>query len=245
LLSGFLRLLYKTPVRDAHCGMRAVRHDVLERLELRSTGMEFASEMVIRASRSGVPTAEIPIQLHPREGESKLAPFRDGWRHLRMMLVYNPTFLFLVPGLVLLFLGTAIMCLVFADVSILGHGLYLHALIGGSMFVIVAMQLLGFGLCGRAYGVFQLGDRDPWLEAMGRRWRLEHGLVAGVLVGFIGLVIESVILGQWIARGLGNLAEERLAVLAATLVIVGTQIFFTAFLLSIIGLRRRDVAERR
>jgi len=243
LLSGFLRLLYTTPLRDAHCGMRAVRRDVLPTLELRAAGMEFASEMVIRASRSGVAMSEIPIQLHPRGGDSKLSPFRDGWRHLRLMLVYNPTFLFLIPGLVLLGLGTLIMLLVFARVSILGHGLFLHALLGGSMFVIVALQLLGFGLCGRAYGVYQLGDRDPWLEKMQGRVRLEHGLIVGALVALAGVVIESVILAQWIARGLGSLAEERLAVLAATLIIAGTQVFFTSFLLSVIGLRRRDLSD--
>ena len=244
LLSGFLRLLYKTAVRDAHCGMRAVRRDVLPTLELRSTGMEFASEMVIRASRSGVHTSEIPIQLHPRGGESKLSPFSDGWRHLRLMLVYNPTFLFLIPGLVMFALGAVVMLLVFLRISILGHGLFLHALLGGSLLVIVATQLLGFGLCGRAYGVYQLGDRDPWLEKLQQRYRLEHGLLAGGLVAVSGLVIETIIVAQWIARGLGNLAEERLAVLAATLVIAGTQIFFTSFLLSVIGLRRRDRDEQ-
>ena len=240
LLSGFLRLLYKTPVRDAHCGMRAIRRDQLESLDLQSSGMEFASEMVIRASRGGIPTAEIPIKLHPRGGESKLSPFRDGWRHVRLMLVYNPTFLFLVPGLVLFALGVVIMLLVFAHVSVLGHGLYVHALIGGSMFVILATQLLGFGLCGRAYGVYQLGDHDPWLEKVQSRFRLEHGLATGALVALTGAAIEGIILAQWIARGLGSLGEERLAILAATLMIAGTQIFFTSFLLSVIGLRRRD-----
>ena len=115
----------------------------------------------------------------------------------------------------------------------------LHTLIGGSLLVVVATQLIGFGLCGRAYGVYQLGDTDPWIERMQRRLSLEHGLVTGALVALVGLSIEGVIVGRWIARGLGSLAEERLSVLAATLVIVGTQIFFTSFLLSIMGLRRR------
>jgi len=239
LLSGFLNLLYRTPVRDAHCGMRAVQANVLSTLGLRSTGMEFASEMVIRAARRGVAITEIPIQLHPRGGESKLSPFRDGWRHLKLMLVYHPTFLFLVPGLVMFALGSLIIIGVFAHLSILGHELLLHTLIGGSLLVVVATQLIGFGLCGRAYGVYQLGDTDPWVERMQRRFSLEHGLIAGASIAVVGLAIEGVIVGRWIARGLGSLAEERLSVLAATLVIVGTQIFFTSFLLSIMGLRRR------
>ena len=98
LLSGFLNVLHRTNVRDAHCGMRALRRDVVPILNLRTVGMEFASEMVIRATREHLDVREVPIALHPRVGTSKLSPFRDGWRHLRLILVYNPTFLFLVPG---------------------------------------------------------------------------------------------------------------------------------------------------
>lgn len=243
LLSGFLNLLYRTPVGDAHCGMRAASSETLQALDLQSTGMEFASEMVIRAARKGVRIVEIPIKLHPRGGESKLSPLRDGWRHLRLMLVYSPTFLFLVPGIVLSALGALIMLLVLAHVSILGHALLLHTLIGGSLLLVVGSQLIGFGLCGRAYGVYQLGDRDEWLERMQGRFHLEHGLLLGFLVAITGVVLESVIVGRWIARGLGTLAEERLAVVAATLVIVGAQIFFTSFLISIMGLRRRDAGR--
>jgi glycosyltransferase involved in cell wall biosynthesis len=239
LLSGFLNMLYKTPVGDAHCGMRAVRRDVLRTLDLHSTGMEFASEMVIRAVRKGVPISEIPIELHARGGKSKLSPFRDGWRHLRLMLVYNPTFLFLLPGAAMLALGALVMLLVFAHVSIVGHGLFIHALIGGSLLVIVGTQLLGFGLCGRAYGVYQLGDPDPLLQRIQSHVRLEQGLAIGSLLTLAGLVIEGIVVGKWIARGLGDLAEQRLAVLAATLVITGIQIFCSSFLLSIMGLRRR------
>jgi glycosyltransferase involved in cell wall biosynthesis len=240
LLSGFLNLLYRTPIGDAHCGMRAVRRETLRTLDLRSTGMEFASEMVIRASRSGIRMTEIPIHLHPRGGESKLSPFRDGWRHLRLMLVYNPTFLFLVPGVILFALGALIMLLVIAHVPVFGRHLYLHTLLVGSLLVVVGAQVIGFGLCGRAYGVYQLGDPDPWLERMQRRVGLEHGLLAGAGVAIVGLVIEAVIAIKWLAGGFGSLAEERLSVVAATLVIVGLQVFFTSFLLSIMGLRRRD-----
>jgi glycosyltransferase involved in cell wall biosynthesis len=240
LLSGFLNLLYRTPVRDAHCGMRAFRRDTLPALDLHATGMEFASEMVIRAAKAKLAIRELPIALHPRGGESKLLPFRDGWRHLRLMLVYNPTFLFLVPGLLMLAAGSLVMALVFARVSIVGHALYLHALIGGSMLTIVGLQVIGFGLCGRAYGVFHLGDRDRWLERMQLRFKLEHGLLAGSALALAGLAMEGVIVSKWLDRGLGSLSEERLAVLAATLVIVGLQVFFTSFLLSILGLRRRS-----
>ena len=108
ILSGFLNLVYRTPVGDAHCGLRAIRRDALPKLDLHSTGMEFASEMVIRAVRADLDIREQPISLHVRGGESKLSPLRDGWRHLRLMLVYSPGFLFLIPGAVMVVAGVLI-----------------------------------------------------------------------------------------------------------------------------------------
>jgi glycosyltransferase involved in cell wall biosynthesis len=240
LLSGFLNLLFRTPIRDAHCGMRAVRRDVLPVLALQATGMELASEMVIRAARGGLEIRELPIALHPREGESKLSPFRDGWRHLRLMLVYHPNFLFLFPGAFVGATGTVLMALVFARASLFGHLFLIHTLIGGSLLLVVGTQLVGFGLCGRSYAVFQLGDRDPAFERFGSRVRLEHGLLFGLALIVAGLGVGGVVVGHWIARGLGSLAEERVTILAATLLIVGVQVFFTSFLLSLLGLRRRS-----
>lgn len=240
LLSGFLNLLFRTPIRDAHCGMRAVRRDVLPVLALQATGMELASEMVIRAARGGLEIRELPIALHPREGESKLSPFRDGWRHLRLMLVYHPNFLFLFPGAFVGATGTVLMALVFARASLFGHLFLIHTLIAGSLLLVVGTQLVGFGLCGRSYAVFQLGDRDPAFERFGSRVRLEHGLLFGLALIVAGLGVGGVVVGHWIARGLGSLAEERVTILAATLLIVGVQVFFTSFLLSLLGLRRRS-----
>ncbi|MGZ4413767.1 MAG: glycosyltransferase family 2 protein [Gaiellaceae bacterium] len=239
LMSRFLNLLFRTPIRDTWCGMRALRRDVLPVLALQATGMEFASEMVIRAARGGLDIREVPIALHPREGESKLSPLKDGWRSLRLILVYHPNFLFLFPGALVGAIGALLMALVFAGASFLGHGFYLHTLIGGSLLVVVSTQLVGFGLCGRAYAVYQLGDLDPGFERIGSRIRLEHGLLLGLAIIAAGLAVGGVVVWHWIARGLGSLAEEQITVLAATLVIVGVQVFFTSFLLSLIGLRRR------
>jgi len=238
VLSGFLKLLYRTPVQDAHCGMRAVRRDALPKLDLRSGGMEFASEMVIRASRADLTVSEFPIALHPRGGKSKLNPFSDGWRHIRLMLLYNPDFLFLVPGFLVALVGAATMAAVFARASLFGHSFYVHTLIGGSLLLVVGTQLLGFGLCGRIYAVNHLGDRDPWLERRIARFRLEHGLLLGTGLTVTGAGLGAVIVAKWIANGLGSLAQERVTILAATLVIVGIQVFFTSFLLSILSLRR-------
>jgi hypothetical protein len=239
LLSGFLNLLFRTPIRDAHCGMRALRRSVLPQLALQATGMELASEMVIRAARGGLEIRELPIALHRREGESKLSPLRDGWRHLRLMLVYHPNFLFLFPGAFLGAVGTLLMALSFAGVPLFGHVPMIHTLIGASLLIVVGTQLVGFGLCGRSYAVFQLGDRDPTFERVGTRLRLEHGLLLGLALMTVGCAAGAVVIGHWISNGFGKLAEERATILSATLLIVGVQVFFTSFLLSLLGLRRR------
>jgi glycosyltransferase involved in cell wall biosynthesis len=238
ILTGLLNLFFRTGVKDAHCGMRALRADVLERLDLRTTGMEFASEMVIRASKEKLRIAEFPIEYHPRGGESKLSSFRDGWRHLRFLLVHSPTHLFIVPGTMLAGVGTLIVALVGGGLDLFGRSWGIHALIGGALLMVVGTQVLALGLCAHAYGTYFMGERDPWFDRMRARFRLEHGLALGGLFVLVGLVMGGIIMGTWISHGFGSLADEHLAVIAATFLIVGIQIFFSSFLLSILGLRR-------
>jgi len=211
---------------------------VLPALNLRTVGMEFASEMVIRATRERLDVREVPITLHPRVGESKLSPFRDGWRHLRVILVYNPTFLFLVPGAIMFFAGSIITLLVFVQVPVFGRSLFVHSLIFGCLLILIGVQALGLGLSARAFGVYFISEQDHLFQRLRGKVRLEHGLALALLVLVIGLVLIGVVVGKWAARGFGTLQEERLAILAATVIAVGAQIFFTSFLVSIIGLRR-------
>jgi glycosyltransferase involved in cell wall biosynthesis len=239
LLSGFLNLLFRTGVSDAHCGMRAVRRDRLAQLDLRTTGMEFASEMVIRAAKEDLDIRQFPIEYHPRGGESKLSSFRDGWRHLRFLLVHSPNHLFILPGAVMAMLGVLVALMVLASVDVFGRQWDVHALIAGSLLMIVGTQVVALGLCAHAYGTYFMNERDPWFDRMRRRYRLEHGLLLGGGVVLAGLVMVGVIVVEWIDRGFGSLGEERLAIMALTLVIVGIQVFFSSFLLSILGLRRR------
>jgi glycosyltransferase involved in cell wall biosynthesis len=239
VLTGILNLFFRTGVSDAHCGMRAIRRDVLPRLDLRTTGMEFASEMVIRASKEQLEIREVPIEYHPRGGESKLSSFRDGWRHLRFLLVHSPTHLFVVPGAVLAAFGSLVALVSLLGLEVLGREWQLHSMIAGSLLMIVGTQIVALGLCAHAYGTYFMGEQDPWFDRMRRRFRLEHGLLVGGTVLLAGLVLIAVIVAQWINRGLGQLSEERLALFAAVLVIIGIQIFFSSFLLSILGLRRR------
>jgi glycosyltransferase involved in cell wall biosynthesis len=239
ILTGLLNLFFRTGISDAHCGMRALRREVLPRLDLRTTGMEFASEMVIRASKEQLRIAEFPIEYHPRGGESKLSSFRDGWRHLRFLLVHSPNHLFIVPGALLAALGTLVILVVESGVNLFGRAWGVHAIIGGALLMIVGTQVLALGLCAHAYGTYFMGEHDPWFDRMRARFRLEHGLLLGGLFVVIGIVLGAVILVSWISHGFGSLSYERLAVVAASVLIVGIQIFFSSFLLSILGLRRR------
>jgi glycosyltransferase involved in cell wall biosynthesis len=240
VLSGILNVFFRTGVRDAHCGMRAFRRDILPVLDLRTTGMEFASEMVIRASKERLDIRQIPIEYHPRGGESKLSSFRDGWRHLRFLLVHSPTHLFLIPGVVMLAIGALISAASIAQIDVFGREWQLHSMIGGALLMIMGTQIAAMGLCAHAYGMYFMGDKDPWFERMRARYRLEHGLLLGGGVFAAGLVAAAVIIVKWAQRGFGVLSEERLAVLAAALMIIGVQVFFSSFLLSILGLRRRS-----
>ncbi|HEY2282794.1 MAG TPA: glycosyltransferase family 2 protein [Solirubrobacteraceae bacterium] len=239
ILTGLLNLFFRTGISDAHCGMRALRREVLPRLDLRTTGMEFASEMVIRASKENLRIAEFPIEYHPRGGESKLSSFRDGWRHLRFLLVHSPNHLFIFPGAVLAGIGTLIILIVETGLNLFGRDWGVHAIIGGALLMIVGTQVLALGLCAHAYGTYFMGEKDPWFDRMRARFRLEHGLLLGGLFMLAGVGLGAVILVSWIAHGFGSLSYERLAVVAASVLIVGIQIFFSSFLLSILGLRRR------
>jgi hypothetical protein len=127
-----------------------------------------------------------------------------------------------------------------SGLDLFGRAWGIHAIIGGSLLMIVGTQVLALGLCAHAYGTYFMGDRDPWFDSMRARFRLEHGLLLGGVFVLVGIAIGAIILVTWISHGFGSLADERLAVIAASLLIVGIQIFFSAFLLSILGLRRRS-----
>jgi hypothetical protein len=239
VLSGILNFFFKTGIRDAHCGMRALRRSTLPQLDLRSPGMEFASEMVIRASKENLAIRELPIEYHPRGGESKLSTFRDGWRHLRFLLVHSPTHLFLVPGTAMAAVGALISLIVLLQLNIFGRTWDLHTIIAGSLLIIIGSQVAALGLAAHAYATYFMGAKDPWFDRMRARLRLEHGLLIGGSIALVGVGIVAVVVISWINRGFGALSDERALVVAATLIIVGIQVFFSSFLLSILGLRRR------
>ncbi len=238
VLSGFLNLLFRTGVRDAHCGMRAVRRSALPILDLRTPGMEFASEMVIRAAKENLRIEQFDIQYAPRGGESKLSTFRDGWRHLRFLLAHSPTYLFLIPGLVLAVLGLLVMATVLGGVDVLGRRWSIHTMIVGSLLTVVGTQVVSLGLCAHAFGTYYMNEKDAWFDRMRDRFRLEHGLALGAIIMLAGLAAAIGVIVVWANDDFGRLDAASPALGAATLLIIGLQTLFSSFLISVIGLRR-------
>ena len=242
VLSFIGRLFFGSKIGDFHCGLRGFRRDSVMRLGLQATGMEFASELVVKATLAKQRITEVPTTL-AKDGRSRpphLHTWRDGWRHLRFLLVHSPNYLFIVPGALMAVVGALVEMVVIAHLAVFGREWDIHALLGGALLAIVGTQVVGLGVCAHAYGTYFMGEQDRWFDRMRARYRLEHGLLLGGGIGFAGVVIGTWIVIDWITRGFGRLSEENLAVLAATLIIIGIQVFFSSFLLSILGLRRQD-----
>jgi glycosyltransferase involved in cell wall biosynthesis len=254
VLTFILNVFYGVRVSDAHCGMRAIRRSAVPKLELQATGMEFASEMILKASKRKLRVGEIPIDYQPRIGESKLNTWRDGWRHLRFMLLHSSTFLFLIPGGALLLLGLAIMLpLATGPVSAFGLTWYIHAMIAGSLATLVGAQIVQLGLFARTYALLYLNEQDPLLERawnkvrlehgllLERAWskvRLEHGLLLGAALVLFGGGVLVAIFAEWASGGFRALGRVHEALFGMTLVGLGVQTLFGSFFLSVLGLRR-------
>lgn len=236
ILTGMLNLLFGARVSDAHCGLRAIRRDVIPQLELSATGMEFASEMVIKAGKRHIRIDEIPIDYHPRIGESKLSRFSDAWRHVRFMLVHSPTFLFLIPGGLAALAGLAGLVVLGSLPSLSDN--WTGVSVFCAMLLILGVGVVQLGLYSRTYAVIYLGEHDTMLERGWRRLRLEHGLVVSAAVFLAGL---GVTLGSFF----DGVKDPRLRILGLALLTVGAQGAFGSFFLSILGLSRHAILRRR
>jgi glycosyltransferase involved in cell wall biosynthesis len=236
VLTGILGVFFGQHVSDAHTGMRALTREACERMRLRTSGMEFASEMIAAAIRQGLRIAEIPIVYHPRAGESKLRSFRDGWRHLRFMLLLSPTPLFLVPGLAAIAVGLAgILALLPGPVRLGALTFDYHFMFVASALAMLGVQLVVLGLAAKTWARAELLDRgDRWLALLDRWFTLERGLLLGLGVLAAGLGINAKILVDWLAGGRGELFAVRPALAGLTLLVVGAQVAFGSFFISVI-----------
>jgi glycosyltransferase involved in cell wall biosynthesis len=241
ILTGLLNVLFGVKISDAHCGMRAVRRDALETLDLHSTGMEFASEMVFKAFRRKLRVSEIPIDYYPRVGESKLNRFGDAWRHVRFMLLYSPSWLYFVPGAILLVIGVlGAIALAAGPVTVLGHTWQIHSLFLCMFAILLGTQVVQLGIFARAFAYAHLGETDALVERARERLRLEHGLAAGGVLLLAGVVTLFVIFVAWAFDGFGALSHEYATALGFTAVAVGTQVVLGSFFLGLLTMRTTE-----
>jgi hypothetical protein len=246
VLTAIGQMLFHSPCGDFHCGLRGFRRDAIVGLELRTTGMEFASEMVVQATLHQLRIAEVPITLS-RDGRTRpphLRSWRDGWRHLRFLLMYSPRYLFLVPGLALMLAGTAVSVALLPGPLTVGRvTLDVNTLLFAGAAVILGAQAILFSLFAKVFAITEgLLRPDPRLERMFRYVTLESGLVAGGAAFLVGLGLSVTSLHAWRATGFGPLDPARSlrqVIPAALMMILGAQVIFSSFFLSILGLRRR------
>jgi glycosyltransferase involved in cell wall biosynthesis len=239
-LTAILNLLFRTRYTDVYCGFRGFTRDAYERIRPVSAGMEFNLELAINAQLAGLRITEIPIELGPRKGESKLRTFRDGWRSLRMMLLYSPNQLFFVPGGLLLGLGLLLHAAVLSGLLRFG-GRPAAGVTGvfATIFSVVGFEILSLGLHAKTYSWSRRFDREnKGLAAFYRRFTLETGLLAGAGLAAAGSAILGVLVVEWLRSNLLPLPRPEWVSFGATLVILGCSTIFTSLFISAMSMRR-------
>ena len=246
VLTGLGRLFFKSPVGDFHCGLRAFRKDEIEQLELRTLGMEFASEMIVKATAFGLRITEIPTTLAPdrRDRAPHLRTWRDGWRHLRFLLLYSPRWLFLYPGIALFALGIAISAVLLPGPRRIGNIVFdIHTLLFAAMAILIGFQSVVFATFTKIFAISEgLLPEDPRLTRMFRYITLEVGLVAGVLLILAGAGAWVLGLEYWRIRQFGPLDPEktlRIVIPGVVCFTLGFQVILSSFFLSVLGMSRR------
>jgi len=246
MFSRMARLWFKAPIHDIHCGMRGFSRELYEKLNQRCTGMEFASEMIIKATLERARIAEIPITLRPhgrKSRESHLRTFRDGWRHLRFFLLYCPRWLFLLPGALLVLLGLAGYGVAMPGLTIRGVQFDVHTLLFSSLAIICGYQSILFAVHTKIFAITEgLLPEDRRMTRLFQIVNLERGLFAGAAGMLAGLALLFVAINQWRIRQFGPLDYERTmrwVIPGVTLTTLGFQTILSSFFFSVLGLRRR------
>jgi glycosyltransferase involved in cell wall biosynthesis len=245
-LSGVGRIFFKSRIGDFHCGLRAFSKAAYDRLGLHTTGMEFASEMVVKAALLKLRVAEVPTTLSP-DGRSRaphLRTWRDGWRHLRFLLLYSPRWLFLYPGFTLMMLGLSLVLWLLPGARTVGGVTFdVHTMIYGAAFVLLGFQAVAFAVFTKVFAISEgFLPPDPAMDQLFRYITLEVGLLVGALLSVAGLGSSFYAMGFWGARHFGALDYShtmRLVIPASLLLTLGAQTVFASFFLSVLGLRRR------
>ncbi|MFH1117125.1 MAG: glycosyltransferase family 2 protein [Pseudomonadota bacterium] len=236
LLSGIMNIFFRTGVSDAHCGMRGFSKESYEKLNLQATGMEFATEMVVKAKNRDLKITEIPITLH-RDGRScapHLRSFRDGWRHLRLLLFYAPDYLYLIPGFLLFIPGIMLQALLLLGPTVIfGFYLGIHWLALGCLMSLLGFQILSLGAFAKTFAMSdQFEMRGPFFGRMLGWFTLEAGVAGGAVMVFLGLLADLSILVTWLSRGMGYLGSTHTVFVATTVIALGFQVVFSSFFLA-------------
>jgi len=244
ILSFIGRLFFKCPAHDFHCGLRGFTKVAFEKMDLKTTGMEFASEMVIKSTFKNLKIAEVPITLH-KDGRSRpphLKPWRDGWRHLRFMLLFSPQWLFLAPGICLSALGILFAAaLSLENIQIGGVAFDVGTLVVACMTVIIGFQLVAFAFFTKVFAIAEgLLPDDPKFSRAFKFFNLEKGILIGLAILLAGIVLSVRAVWIWKLAGFGELSPEenlRRLIPAATLIVLGIQSIFSSFFMSALGLK--------
>jgi hypothetical protein len=246
VLTGIGRLFFKSPVGDFHCGLRAFRKDAIEELGLRTLGMEFATEMVVKATTFGLRVTEIPTTLAPdrRDRPPHLRTWRDGWRHLRFLLLYSPRWLFLYPGIALFVAGVLIGAILLPGPMPVGNVIFdVHTLLFAAMAILIGFQSVVFATFTKVFAISEgLLPEDPRLTRMFRYVTLEVGLIAGVLLILMGASAWILGLEYWRIREFGALDPVktlRIVIPGVVCFTLGFQVILSSFFLSVLGMSRR------
>lgn len=244
ILTRMLNVVAGGTVADAHCGMRSFTRDALVRMNLNTTGMEFASEMIVKAIRLKMTISEIPIPYYARVGESKLRTWRDGWRHLRFLLLESPTLLFMIPGLTMMIAGLAtLIALTPGKLQLGGITFDFHYMVVGALLAILGWQVLSLGIFAKVFGVIEgLAPPDNQITWFMRVFTLEKALVWSSIAALAGTAILVWVLTTWIQQGFGFTSDGimlRPALLGMTLLVIGMGSIFSSFFISALTVQRR------
>jgi glycosyltransferase involved in cell wall biosynthesis len=240
ILSFILRLFFFAKIKDSHTGMRAIRKSSLELLNLKTTGMEFASEMIIKAIKNNLKIKEVPINYYKRLGQSKLKPFSDAWKHMRFMLLYSPLFLFFIPGIIFLFAGAITMIwLYFDSPTVLGVKLFYHPMFFSSALIIIGYQLIIFSAFAKSYAINHLGEKSVGMERLYKFITIERASIIGFLIMLIGALVYLFIFSKWVGGNFPAMNEIKNSIVGLTLIVLGTQTIFSSFMLSILSIKEK------
>jgi glycosyltransferase involved in cell wall biosynthesis len=246
MFSWMVRRMFKARINDVYCGLRGFTKQMYDEMNLRCTGMEFATEMIIKSSLFGKSVAEVPITLHP-DGRKTRAPhlrtFRDGWRTLRFFMMYSPRWLFLVPGMLLVLVGLIGYALALPGVTIFGATLDAHTLLFASLAVLLGYQSIQFAVFAKTFAITEgLMPADKRLTALFKMIYLERGLIVGAVASAAGFALLLVAVNQWRLADFGPLdyaRTMRLVIPGVTLAALGFQTILSSFFVSILGMARR------